>query len=153
MPRTGPKSPEHRAKISAALKAYAARPDAHLHAYHVSGPEHPNWKGGIAARVYQRVAYADRERVCERCGDRQHILVHHRDGNRNNSDAANLEVLCRRCHAIVHHGKRVEWTCPACGFTLSLQPAVATRRRYCSLTCKETGRDRTGRYIKAVQPN
>lgn len=39
---------------------------------------------------------------CERCGRGPapgHILtVHHTDGNKNNCEVSNLQVLCQKCH-------------------------------------------------------
>lgn len=139
-------SPDHRAKISAALKRYAARPDSHLHGLHKSGVEHPNWKGGVAPKVYQRVGYAAHGDTCARCGEPAK-LIHHRDENHGNCDPSNLEPLCRQCHMQHHHGKRVWWTCPACGTLIELIPSLATKRRFCTRACKQAHRGEAGRYV------
>jgi 5-methylcytosine-specific restriction endonuclease McrA len=109
--RKRPKSPEHRAKIAAALRRYAQRPDSHLHAFHGAGEAHPNWQGGIKPEYYQRIAFAAHGRACQRCGSTRHLNVHHKDENRRNSKVGNLEVLCRSCHNREHglggrHAKR-----------------------------------------------
>lgn len=42
---------------------------------------------------------------CERCGYKEYpeiLGVHHKDRNRKNNDASNLEVLCPMCHSIEH---------------------------------------------------
>jgi 5-methylcytosine-specific restriction endonuclease McrA len=96
-------TPEHRAKISASLKRYAALPDSHLHALHKSGEEHPNFRNGINAGYYRRIAFAAYGRRCQRCGGERNINVHHIDENRQNPDVTNLEVLCRSCHNKAHH--------------------------------------------------
>lgn len=95
-------TPEHKAKIAAALKAYAARPDSHLHAIHKSGVEHPNFKGGSNAHYYRRIAFEAYGTACQKCGSTRNILVHHKDEDRHNSDLSNLEVLCRSCHNRMH---------------------------------------------------
>jgi len=137
---------EHRRKISVALKEYNARPDAHLRALRRRGPDHPNWKGGIKATVYQEIAFAAHGRVCNRCGSTDHLAVHHVDRNRRNCDPENLEVLCKGCHNREHFGKRVPWTCPVCGTTLHLQPFWAARRKFCSNTCRMSARKDNGQF-------
>lgn len=42
-------------------------------------------------------------KVCERCSSTKHIVVHHKDEDRSNSDLNNLEVLCKKCHQNHHH--------------------------------------------------
>mgnify|MGYP000873039576 CR=1 FL=1 len=99
-----PKSPEHRRKISEALKQYANQPDAHLHDLHRGGQDHPGWRGGIQPRYYRRIAFEAHGQVCARCGavPPKRIVVHHRDEDRRNNDLSNLEVLCMTCH-LKHH--------------------------------------------------
>lgn len=57
------------------------------------------------SRVYRRLAFNTKKKICERCGYNQHeaaIIVHHKDRNRMNDSIDNLEVLCANCHAIEH---------------------------------------------------
>jgi hypothetical protein len=140
-----PKSAEHRAKISAALKAHNTK-GGHLVLYQKSGEDHPNWKGGIKSTVYQERAFSAHGKVCNRCASTSKLLVHHIDRNRRNSDPVNLEVLCKSCHNKEHHGVRVEWLCPACGITVELRPFEACTRKFCSRTCKQKARSSNGRY-------
>lgn len=100
---------EHNAKISEALKAYAQKPDSHLHELHKSGQDHINFRGGIKPDYYRRKAFEAYGRQCNRCqrhtkedGTALYLIVHHKDENRRNSDIDNLEVLCMSCH-LKHH--------------------------------------------------
>lgn len=104
--RRAPKSPEHRAKISAALKRRAQEQAWHLRRFQQAGHEHPNWQGGVKPAYYRRIAFAAHGRVCQRCGSDAHIDVHHHDRNQRNSDPGNLEVLCRSCHRKEHRRAR-----------------------------------------------
>lgn len=118
--RRDPKSPEHRAKISAALKRYAKSPNSHLKHLHKRGEEHPQWQGGIRNDYYRRVAFQAHGEICNRCGDTDGLEVHHIDRNRRNNRPDNLEVLCRKCHANEHHGIGDRWSrdwdqCRECG--------------------------------------
>jgi 5-methylcytosine-specific restriction endonuclease McrA len=44
--------------------------------------------------------------VCARCGfvaeDLCQLDVHHKDGDHDNNDPANLETLCANCHRLEH---------------------------------------------------
>ena len=66
------------------------------------GNKHPLWKGGKAA--YRAKAIAEKGAECEVCGfdDERAIVVHHIDGDRQNNDIDNLQVLCANCHMIAH---------------------------------------------------
>ena len=101
--------PETKERIRIALKRYAAKPDSHLHVPHVSGEDHPNWKGGIAPKSYRNIGFSHHGRRCAVCGAAAD-LIHHRDENRRNNQAGNPQPLCRKCHMQIHHGKRVEWS-------------------------------------------
>lgn len=118
--RRDPKTPEHRAKISAALKRYASSPDSHLKNLQQSGPDHPQWKGGIRNDYYRRIAFEAHGEVCNRCDATEDLHVHHIDRNRHNSQPNNLEVLCPSCHMAEHHGIGTKWArdwdeCQSCG--------------------------------------
>ena len=102
--RGKPRTEAWRDNVRVALKRYNERPDSHLRRNHGSEEQHPNWKGGIKASVYQRRAGRTADSVCELCGSKRSIDVHHRDENRYNSDPANLVILCRSCHLRAHRG-------------------------------------------------
>ena len=54
--------------------------------------------------------------VCERCGNTQWmnqpipLEVHHIDGNKNNNELNNLQLLCPNCHALTptYRGKNIK---------------------------------------------
>ena len=43
--------------------------------------------------------------ACENCGSTERLAAHHKDGDRQNNEAENIQTLCARCHALLHHGK------------------------------------------------
>ena len=61
-----------------------------------------------------KVAYLieGREPKCEICGSTKSIDVHHKDGNYQNNEPSNLQVVCRSCHMKLHRPKP---TCKICG--------------------------------------
>jgi len=68
------------------------------------GPKHPNWKhgmGGYYRYVLKKLAVPQECRRC-RTSDTRVLLVHHLDGNRENSVITNLVWLCQNCHFLVH---------------------------------------------------
>lgn len=84
-----------------------------------SGPEHPKWKGGRwidkAGYVYVRAPehptvyangfYPEHRLVVEKAIGRslsRDEHVHHRDGDKQNNDLSNLEVLTAREHGLLH---------------------------------------------------
>lgn len=140
-----PRTPEWRQKVRVALRDYNAD-GGHLIAYHYqTGPDHPDWKGGVRWDVYTRIAIEAHGTACQRCGrDDDTIQTHHRDLDHYNADPSNLERLCPSCHMQHHRGKRMDWVCPVCGTVLTLQPYWATRRRYCSMACRMTTRRKDG---------
>ncbi|MCL6578401.1 MAG: HNH endonuclease [Candidatus Bathyarchaeota archaeon] len=77
------------------------------------------WKGGISREPYDEQFNAQlkdkiREKYnfhCALCNRSQQILrekltVHHKDGNKKNSDEDNLIPMCRSCHSKIHHATR-----------------------------------------------
>ena len=57
---------------------------------------------------YRKIAFKNKEKICERCGfDVFEVLeVHHKDRNRLNNDSSNLEILCSNCHIYEHFLKK-----------------------------------------------
>lgn len=70
--------------------------------YNQKGESNNNWKGYGTNPYYQRIAHETYGIVCNRCGSKENILVHHKDRNRKNNNITNLEVLCKKCHQIEH---------------------------------------------------
>ena len=76
------------------------------------GEKNPNYKGGISRSTIQRLAGSNVLKdkrslnICERCRSTSPTCidhhVHHKNRNRLNNEAANLEVLCLRCHTEEH---------------------------------------------------
>ena len=103
------------------------------------GSGNPTWKGGI--QTYRRF----KKDACERCGSTRFLLVHHKDENRYNNVASNLETLCKRCHQI-HHGTALNlpktprpvhyWTrvCAHCMNAFSARLGMP-KTVYCSRDC------------------
>ena len=58
-----------------------------------------NW--GLGQTRYRNLILISQ---CEGCDEKRKFLlfVHHKDGNRKNSDLKNLEVVCPSCHVIRH---------------------------------------------------
>lgn len=75
--------------------------------------ENPQWKGGISKDPYdwrwnKTLKKYVRERdgsLCQLCDSKKDLVIHHKDGNKENSIAENLITLCRRCHGYVTQGK------------------------------------------------
>jgi len=69
----------------------------------------PNWKGGYSSKTYRRIAFEEygMEKVCEKCGSKSRLSIHHRDRDRTNNSKENLMVLCSSCHS-KHHNDRKE---------------------------------------------
>lgn len=61
---------------------------------------HPSFKTGIGC--YRPMMLADFDAKCIICDSTDNIIVHHRDGNRENNVRSNLLVLCESCHHKIH---------------------------------------------------
>lgn len=60
--------------------------------YNQAGKNNNNYKNGIST-------YAQKKKsACEKCGSKRKLMVHHKDGNRKNNKASNLQTLCWSCH-------------------------------------------------------
>ena len=68
------------------------------------GENHPNYTDSKWS--YRNKALNHYDHKCQLCGyDKIEILlVHHIDGNRDNSSINNLIILCRNCHHEIHLG-------------------------------------------------
>ena len=80
-----------------------------------TGEKNPNFAGGLSRSTVRRtvidVLLKDGRDlyVCERCGTRSQegFPRHHKDRDRSNNIAANLEVLCHSCHNLEHESERI----------------------------------------------
>lgn len=72
-----------------------------------SGASHHSFQTGINAKCFRRIAFAAHGKVCVHCGTTERLCVHHKDHNRYNNEASNLEVACFRCHRMVCHADYV----------------------------------------------
>lgn len=68
-----------------------------------------NWKNGI--RVYRKIF--QRKDVINKCllcdiSDKQILIIHHVNHNRNNNHLSNLKCLCLNCHHLVHSDKSLD---------------------------------------------
>ena len=52
-----------------------------------------------------RKAIIERDIVCQECGNKEWLGVHHQDLNRLNNSLDNLILLCWICHVKKHHNK------------------------------------------------
>lgn len=85
-------------------------------AHDQSGQNNPNYKDGMGRSTIERltrrvvIASGRNPHVCERCGDESFPNEqnrHHKDRNRSNNTAENIEVLCISCHNEEHGNDRV----------------------------------------------
>lgn len=61
---------------------------------------HRNFKD----KSYRKKAFAYYEPQCSVCGYDVvlHLIIHHKDKNRNNNEISNLDILCTKHHAAIH---------------------------------------------------
>lgn len=129
-------------------------------AYHKSGSQHHNWKGGRYVRYdgYVTITPAPNKRVYEhRYVMEEHLgqplksweIVHHRDGNPSNNDINNLELMTQSNHYKLHEmGQRAldDVPCATCG--VMIKPSVKSggaRKKYCSNSCSSLAMHSEGR--------
>ncbi len=114
-------TPEIQAKIMAKLSAkfpngtfyghkHTAEARAKISA-RMSGPNHPNWHGGMSplpygpefTRKFKRLILQRDNYTCQHCGVTQSeakrtLQIHHIDHNKMNNDPANLMTVCGPCN-------------------------------------------------------
>jgi len=69
-----------------------------------TGAENGRYLHGMASTLYRKKID---KRQCNRCGSKDQLLVHHKNGDHFDNKKANLEVLCSPCHT--SHHKREYW--------------------------------------------
>lgn len=60
--------------------------------YDQAGKKNNHYKNGISTYAQNKKSH------CEKCGSTKNLMVHHKDGNRKNNNASNLQTLCWKCH-------------------------------------------------------
>lgn len=70
----------------------------------IRGKKHWLWKGGNSLRNYRKMVHKE---ICESCGSKSNLGIHHKDLNHFNDDPKNLQVLCVSCHMSLH--KKAYW--------------------------------------------
>jgi len=70
----------------------------------MKGVKNPNWKGGINTNCNFLKQEIKNGNItdCSRCDSKKPLDVHHKDGNNQNDDWNNLDVLCESCHYSDH---------------------------------------------------
>jgi 5-methylcytosine-specific restriction endonuclease McrA len=51
---------------------------------------------------YREIAFKHFPHKCSKCGKKEELQVHHKDGNRNNNVLSNLQIVCSECHRKIH---------------------------------------------------
>lgn len=71
-----------------------------------SGKSNQDWSSAhhTARKINELILHKE---VCEKCGSRTNLDVHHKDFNSSNNAYENLQVLCRSCHMKIHRSKPI----------------------------------------------
>lgn len=59
------------------------------------GKRNGRYKDGSQSTLYRTMIEKDK---CSRCGNAEHLVIHHRNGNHQDNHLENLQVLCEKCH-------------------------------------------------------
>jgi len=65
------------------------------------------YKHGKRSRLYLKIVCRERCAECE-SRNKDELVVHHKDGDRDNNRRENLLVVCRGCHNRIHKGIGVD---------------------------------------------
>ena len=75
----------------------------------MQGKNNPNWRGGTT--INKRHPWFFRSTIspmlrstypCTICGNKEDLIVHHKDFDKKNNKMDNFEVLCRKHHTLLH---------------------------------------------------
>lgn len=72
-------------------------------------PSYVDGRSSIPGDIWRKIALVNKPKKCELCGKEdksRRIHVHHKDKNRNNNDLGNLQVVCSKCHSLLHPKER-----------------------------------------------
>jgi 5-methylcytosine-specific restriction endonuclease McrA len=86
---------ENRKRLAIMSKEYRNRPKIKLRIRH-----------NMLVKKYGEMAFVVLKRdndTCQKCGTREHIHIHHIDGDKTNSTLENLIILCNSCHIKLHN--------------------------------------------------
>ena len=78
----------------------------------IRGEKHYLWKGGESRRHYRDNI---EKKICDNCGGKLNLGIHHKDLDHYNNDPENLQVLCVSCHMSLH--KQMYWDAIKAGET------------------------------------
>jgi len=85
-----------------------------FHSKMFQGKNNPLWKGGISDYykhgLMKKMRLKKLQRVkgkCEICGKKA-VGIHHKDNGKRNHSLKNLIAVCRRCHGILHQGRKAK---------------------------------------------
>jgi hypothetical protein len=70
----------------------------------IRGEKHYLWKGGKDKRQYRNLIVKE---LCDICGSKDNLGIHHKDLDHYNDNPDNLQVLCVSCHLSLH--KKLYW--------------------------------------------
>ncbi len=68
----------------------------------------PSQKNSELLKAIYDIIYKRDKLTCQKCGKKTDIIVHHIDGNNDNSNLENLVCLCRPCHKKTHSPMSIE---------------------------------------------
>lgn len=69
-----------------------------------AGKQNGRFKDGTQSTMYRQMIDKD---CCNKCGETENLVIHHKDGVHTNNKPDNLEVLCSPCHT--GHHKQAWW--------------------------------------------
>jgi hypothetical protein len=69
-----------------------------------AGKNNPRWKGGRSAGfILDKCRKIKPLLRCEKCGTKNNLFYHHKNGIRTDNHKNNIAVVCKSCHAVIHN--------------------------------------------------